>query len=105
MIIFREQQHRVDAATMLGALMSTADRLATPAVPPHDDVVACLIEAGVLEAAVADALCPEVDHLDPITIALRQASIATGHLLLHSWRRTWDTAAPTLARLRRGLDA
>ena len=52
----------------------------------HDDIVSLLIDLGMLETAVADALFPKSDGECATTIALRQASVSTGRLLRHSWR-------------------
>jgi hypothetical protein len=56
--------------------------------PSHDDVMTLLIELGVLEAAVADALFPESDGLSPLADAFRGASSAAGRLFRLSWHES-----------------
>jgi hypothetical protein len=66
--------------------------------PSHAAVTDTLIHVGVAESAIADALFPGADGLDPIAAALRSASGALGHALWHTWRNRPEDAALWWAR-------
>ncbi len=85
MIVYREQHHQADPRRLLLELRSDLERLDFRASSSHEDVVDALIAGGVLESAVADAVFPEADGIDPVIRALRRANVALGHLLWHSW--------------------
>jgi hypothetical protein len=58
-----------------------------------------LIDVGILEAAIADALCEDIDELHPTLVAARAACDAAGALLVDGGNR-----APLVAALERLLD-
>ena len=91
MLVYREQRREEQTAQLLGALRTELAGLTSSSADVHDRSVRVLIDLGVLEAALADAVHPETDGLHPLTDALRRASIAAGHLLWHSWHggREW----------------
>ena len=104
MLVYREQQHREPAACLWRTVRDRLTNLAPAHAGTHDRTVALLIDMGVLEAALTDALHPETDDLDSVTRALRAASVATGHLLWHSWRGDADAMRPWIERARAALD-
>jgi hypothetical protein len=85
-LIYRERQERESPARLLRVARERLAGLAPGHAGIHDRVVALLIDLGVLESAVADAVHPHADAPHPVTGALRAASVAAGHLLWHSWR-------------------
>jgi hypothetical protein len=58
-IVYREQRTPADPREAFRALSRRVDRL--PRTSDHDTVVGLLIDIGVLEAGVLDALAPEED--------------------------------------------
>jgi hypothetical protein len=98
MIVYRDQRSRADPHRLLLQLKTAANRWCTTA-PDHADAVELIIETGVLESAVADALFPERDGIHPLAQSLRQASIAAGHVLWHTWHGREAEAGQWGARL------
>ena len=86
MLVYREQRRRERPVRLLADVRRQLDALAPAHPGAHDRTVRLLIDVGVLEAAVADAIHAEADALHPVTAALRRAAMATGHLTWHSWR-------------------
>jgi hypothetical protein len=91
MIAYRHPSWTLAPAERLRALRSRAATLPTDAHSRHDHAVALLVDLGVLEAAVADALLPEADGPDPAVDRLRAATCAAGRLVAATWRD--DTSA------------
>ena len=85
MIVYRNQRLRADPRRLLEELSSEVERIDFQTSASHDSVVAVLIAAGVLESGVSDEMFPAADGLDPVVHGFRQASVALGHLLWHSW--------------------
>src|SRR5205085_12271749 len=90
-------------ATVLGALEQRADRVTGLARPAHEDVVALLIETGVAEAALVDALCPARDRTSAAERAARQCSLLAGRLFHASCRADAGESARARASLPRAL--
>lgn len=61
----------------------------------HDRIVELLIEWGVFESAVADALAPDFDSEGPLLRRLRQASLLIGHLFCLSVRKKRSEMLPS----------
>src|SRR5690349_20599200 len=83
MIIYRDQRSAADTRTLLARARSAIDELS--ATSSHQRIVELLIACGTLESALSDALFPEVDAVHPTIDLLRQASVAAGHMVWHSW--------------------
>src|SRR5690348_7583779 len=83
MIIYRDQRSAADTRTLLARACSALDELS--ATSSHQQIVEILIAIGTLESALSDALFHEVDAVHPTIDLLRQASVAAGHMLWHSW--------------------
>ncbi|MEK0084724.1 hypothetical protein U1T56_16340 [Geminicoccaceae bacterium SYSU G07066] len=87
MIVFRDHDEEADPGPLLTGLLARAGTLLQGrSGPARDDLVALLIDLGVLEAAIADALFPERDDRSPLADALRRASSCAGRMLHASWR-------------------
>jgi len=71
--------------------------------PSHDLAAALLIQTGILESGVGDALFPTADAVHPVAIRLRQASLAAGHALWHTWHGRAQPARQWLDSLSRRL--
>ena len=104
MIVYRDQRSRADPRRLLSDLQSCIRR-AEAADPSHQQVVGILIDSGILESAVADALFPEQDNSNPIAEGFRRLSLAAAHLLWHSWHRNPDAMAFWYCRLSKAADA
>ena len=99
MIVYRDARERARPRCRLERLVARAERW-RGGLPPHDEVVAGLIEFGEVEAGVLDALFPAADAIHPLGKALRQVGRLLGHALWHSWRRDHDRFALWAAALR-----
>jgi hypothetical protein len=106
MIIYRDQRIQADPRRLLSTLRTTANRFTGASSPSHDVTVEALIAAGTLEAAVADSIFTDSDGINPVTMSLRRASIAMGHVFWHSWQERshdaqvwWTRLAGILNRL------
>lgn len=100
MIVYREPDATTDPRVLLADCRAQARALALAGRPDHDAVTGLLIDLGVLEAAVADALFPVADDVSPPAEALRGMSLAGGRLFRASWRAE---AAPVLRSAARDL--
>ncbi|HUR95812.1 MAG TPA: hypothetical protein VMY76_14610 [Gemmatimonadales bacterium] len=105
MLVYRDRHCRVRASQMLADALYQLERIAPGHAGAHDRAVRLLIDVGVLEAGVADAIHADADSLCPVTDRLRAASVAAGHLTWHSWRGSHDEMARWLDRLRVALGA
>lgn len=80
MIVYGGQEEVVDAAERLAQFQSFFFSLEKEGFRDHDRIVELLIEWGVFESAVADALSPDFDSEGPLLRRLLQASLLIGHL-------------------------
>jgi hypothetical protein len=108
MIVYRDQRCPADPRKLLALLQSAVERSGTTSLS-HDLAVEVLLETGTLECAVADAVFPCADGIDPIAQRLREASLAAGHVLWHSWqakpqesRAWWSRLSAILKEIERG---
>lgn len=103
MLIYRDLSRAADSAVLLAELRRTADRLAASVSSSHDDAIGLLIDFGVFESAVADAICAEVDRVDPRLDLLREAARCSGHICRHTWAGRTEAARAWVDRLQRAL--
>ena len=104
MLVYRELRQSLSPRFRVAEIRSRLDELASASSGRHDSAVCILIELGVLEAGVADHLCAQEDELHPLLGAFREASVAAGHLLYHSWRHSRELAGQWLERARAALE-
>src|SRR5689334_9307820 len=102
MIVYRSQSQRVDARERLDQLQALA--AGARSVEATREL---LIEAGVLESAVADALHPDCDGETACEAALRAVSTAAAGAFAAAWQGAGGAPAATqlqaaLARVDRG---
>ncbi|HEX5831021.1 MAG TPA: hypothetical protein VFY16_08580 [Gemmatimonadaceae bacterium] len=96
----------VDPAALARGLLTEARERARSGPSCHDDVADLLVRCGELEAALADALEPEVDAFAaPALPRAREASMALGHALVASWRAHGPEMGAAMARAARALGA
>jgi hypothetical protein len=77
----------IDPRLLLDGCRAQARALMGAAGPSsHDDITSLLIDLGVVEAGVADAIFPEADGRSPVADSFRGASLAAGRLFHDSWR-------------------
>ncbi|MEA2725136.1 MAG: hypothetical protein QOH59_2907, partial [Gemmatimonadales bacterium] len=86
MIVYRD--HRVPGRplSLLAALRSSLIQIDTGGPGVHEAVRQTLIDMGRLESALDDVLFAAADGIDVIARMLRQASVALGHALWHTWQ-------------------
>jgi len=99
-LVYREQRHSISPRTWSRDIQSLLDALAATSSDPHDRVVRVLIDLGVLEAGLADHLCSEDDDFHPLLEPFREASVAAGHLLYHTWRHSPEPIDGWIERVR-----
>jgi hypothetical protein len=104
-LIYRERHERESPGRLLRAARARLGSLAPAHSGAHDRVVALLIDLGILETGVADAMHADADTLHPVTGSLRAASIAAGHLLWHSWREQAEAMPAWTTRVETALGA
>jgi hypothetical protein len=100
MIVYRDASRAIDPGAELAAL---AGRMALAPAPTHDEAIEFLIEFGEIEAALADAIFPERDGIDPQARLLRGAALEFGRLAQATWRGA--SAGERAERLRSALRA
>ena len=100
MLVYREQRHSISPRSWLGGIRARLDELAAAASDRHDGAVGILIDLGVVETSLADHVCACEDELHPLLGPLREASVAAGHLLYHTWRESWESAGAWIERAR-----
>ncbi|MEW6115305.1 MAG: hypothetical protein AB1553_00185 [Nitrospirota bacterium] len=85
MIVYRKQEQRVASATCLSRIRTLAEQFGEGGTFTHEAAVELLIEWGVFESAVTDALCPERDGSRDILHELRKTGLIVGHIFSASW--------------------
>jgi hypothetical protein len=106
MIVYGETDRPADPRALLSEAAQRWRLLSKRLFSRHDALRGELIELGDIEAAVGDALCPEVDRIDPRLRELRRVSIAFGGLFWRSWRDIPAASRQTdLGALASALDA
>lgn len=100
MIVYRSLEERVPTARALARVQALAGALPRGR-PAHDAATELLIELGVLESALADALAPDADDEHALARELRHLCVLAGRLFARS--RTADAANGLLESLRDGL--
>jgi histidinol-phosphate phosphatase family protein len=100
MLVYRAETRRVAPRASIAQLRAgLATARALPTGPArYDTLVALLIDAGALESAVADVLCPESDGILPPIALLHRATVALARATWHAWRNHWPESIPHLAR-------
>jgi HAD superfamily hydrolase (TIGR01662 family) len=96
MLVYRDHTRTADTIRELTALRRALREAG--GTPSHDTITSLLVDLGIVESAVADALCPETDTLAPPLLPLRRAAVALGHALAASWRGNSSEAAPWVQR-------
>ena len=97
MIVYRESERVVPTCHVLREAVDGLRPLTRGLTCDHAAVTDALIRFGTLEAALADALSPEIDGLSSAIEAARSASLALGRLFRCSARREAE-AVPGAAR-------
>ncbi|WDT73927.1 MAG: hypothetical protein MPW16_11690 [Candidatus Manganitrophus sp.] len=98
MIVYGGQEEVVDASEQLDQLQALFFSLEKEGFRDHDRIVELLIEWGVFESAVADALSPDFDSEGPLLRRLRQASRLIGRLFYRSAQFQTDDIPSRLGR-------
>ncbi len=106
MIVFRDQHTPGVTVHLLADIRLETLRCARGSPPSHQEAVHLLIALGSLESALLDVIHPSADGGDRIAGLLRQASVAVGHVVWHTWhdqaagsKRWMEEAGATLSQL------
>ncbi|HET7599155.1 MAG TPA: HAD-IIIA family hydrolase [Gemmatimonadales bacterium] len=106
MIVYRTDRRTAAPRPLLGELRrSLAGAAGAGGTALHDRVVSLLVDCGSVEAAVADALCPEHDRETPAGGALGAATHALARAAWHAWHAREEAARAWLRRAGVALDA
>jgi hypothetical protein len=84
MIVYRRQHREVEPAGLLRNLEHDVLRLGSH--PGHPEIVSLLIDLGVAESGVLDAVNPNLDDVSDLDGRFGAAALLAGHLLVTSWR-------------------
>ena len=88
MIVYRTQEQTVDPLPLLANILAKLDSIRQSHFVEHERVVEVLIDFGELEAAVADALCADIDHNNRVLQEFRKVSLLLGPIFSNSWKKT-----------------
>ncbi|MDF2765687.1 MAG: hypothetical protein K0S81_2681 [Rhodospirillales bacterium] len=86
MIVYGEAEREAEPRALLRAIAAALAEMAGQASPSHDALRRELIALGETEAALGDALCPEIERIIPPLEGLRRAAIALGKAVWLSWQ-------------------
>jgi hypothetical protein len=99
-LVYREQRQAITTRSWSRDIQSRLDELSTAPSDGQDQAVRTLIDLGVLEAGLADHLCHDEDEMHPLLAPFREASVAAGHLLYHTWRHSPEHIGGWIERAR-----
>src|SRR3954469_4103172 len=102
MLVYRSDDHPVDARSLVDQLVDRVDGLKSPA---HDELLSVFIDFGEIESAISDCLFPDRDGIHPLAGAMRAAAIQSAHALMSSWRHQTDLRDRSLERFRQCVRA
>jgi hypothetical protein len=103
MIVYRRQHREVDPTRLLRDLERDVLRLGSR--PDHSAILTVLIDLGIAESGILDAIHPREDDESELDHRLRAAAHAAGGLLVSSWRGRREQLAPASAELARRIAA
>jgi hypothetical protein len=103
MLIYRDSRSSANPRQLLLQLRSRITQFLAGRCPSHDQVVDILIDLGTLETGLSDVLFGPADGVHPLGRSLRDASIAAGHLLWHSWHDQGQETGNRMAQLASAL--
>ena len=105
MLVYRSDRDPLVPVERAAFLAERLERATRRVGVPHDGIVDFLIDFGVLEAAIADALFPDADGLHPAAERMRRVGAALGAALRHSWRGEHGQVGTPLAEAARTVRA
>ncbi len=103
MIVYRVNDTEGETLSILGRIREKTRDLARLFQPKHEDLVDLLIEYGMAEAGVNDALFPREDSIQPLSTELSRAGLILGGIVCASWERKHGISAG-LEKFREVLD-
>ncbi|HEX6103513.1 MAG TPA: hypothetical protein VF031_10735 [Alphaproteobacteria bacterium] len=93
MIVYGEAEREAEPRALLSAIAAALAELGSQSDPSHDALRRELIALGEVEAALGDALCPEIERIIPPLEHLRRAATALGKAVWLSWKGGASEAA------------
>ena len=93
MIVYGEAERETEPRALLSAIAAALAELGSQSDPSHDALRRELIALGGVEAALGDALCPEIERIIPPLEHLRRAATALGKAVWLSWKGGASEAA------------
>jgi histidinol-phosphate phosphatase family protein len=99
-LVYRSEIRRVSPRASIAELQLELGRVrALPAGSAlHDGTISVLIDAGALEAAVADAMCSDVDRVPSPLAVLHRVTGALARAAWHTWQSSAWGAGPHFDR-------
>ncbi len=87
MIVYRVNDREGETLNILRGIRKNASELAGCLQPKHEEVVDLLIEYGMVEAGVNDALFPKEDSIQPLSTEFSRAGLILGSIVCSSWEK------------------
>lgn len=96
MIVYRKTEEESVTQELLREVAVLAEKAP---FSRHDAATELLMETGRLEAGITDALFPDADGVNELSMAARRATVLAGHVFLASWEERAKDAAAWASRL------
>lgn len=102
MIVYRKSEEECVTSDLVWEVAALAEK--TGAGAGHDAATELLMETGRLEAGITDAIFPDADGVNELSMAARRATIMAAHAFIASWEGRPKAAARWTSELSRALE-
>src|SRR3990170_2314177 len=102
MIVYRKSEEACVTSDLVREVAALAEK--TGAGAGHDAATELLMETGRLEAGITDALFPDADGVNELSMAARKATIMAAHAFAASWEGRQKDVAQWTSSLLRALE-
>lgn len=102
MIVYRKSEEECVTSDLVSELAGLVQKAASAS--KHEAATELLMETGRLEAGMTDALFPEADGVNELSMAARKASLMAGHVFAASWEGRPKDVAHWASKLTRALE-
>ena len=102
MIVYRKTEEACVTSDLVREVAALAEK--TGAGAGHDAATELLMETGRLEAGITDALFPDADGVNELSMAARRATIMAAHAFAASWEGRQKDVAQWTSSLLRALE-
>lgn len=102
MRVYRKSEEECVTSDLVREVAALVEKMAGGA--SHDTATELLMETGRLEAGITDAIFPDADGVNELTMAARRASIMAGHVFVASWEGRAKDVVPWASNLLMALE-